>query len=107
MSPLAMNIAIAEHLGWHVLRPVINNCILARKSQKDGWSVPPNYAGDLNAMHEAEKKLSELERIRYVAMLRTIAPEDPGVEGWSFCHGASVYRASAFVRVIGKWKEEA
>ena len=46
-------------------------------------AVPPDYCGDLNEMHEAEKVIAEM------------------------VHATARQRAEAFLRTIGKWKEEA
>jgi len=67
-----------------------------------GHSVIPNYAGCLNAMHEAEKTLNRDSRYDLIGGygLYLVALE----------HNVSAtarQRAEAFLRTIGKWEEEA
>ena len=73
---MQLRIAILESLGWHIMRPVINRCILARKSQKDGWSGPPDPTNCLNAMHDAENGLTDAQhRLFRDELWRQIDPE--------------------------------
>jgi tRNA G26 N,N-dimethylase Trm1 len=62
---------------------------------------PPNYHGDLNAMHEAERVLTIEQQERYAAQLGR------SYEG-SFHHvtSTSAKRACAFLRTIGQWEED-
>lgn len=64
-----------------------------------GNDTMPNYYGDLNAMHEAEKVLSPSQRVDYRLSLQ-------------FCLGKEDYwataaqRAEAFLRTLNLWKED-
>ena len=63
--------------------------------------VCPDYLGDLNAMHEAEKTLIERGdevMLDYDEELRSVT------DGWKWSATAA-QRARAFLCTIGKWEE--
>lgn len=61
----------------------------------------PDYLSDLNAMHEAEKILTDQQQVDYAHALRTIV-------GWNPMWAATAaQRAEAFLRSLGLWKEDA
>jgi hypothetical protein len=63
-----------------------------------------NYFEDLNAMHEAEKKLDDVKQNRMADSLRGVL----GFHSHSYfdlMHATARQRAEAFLRTIGKWKE--
>jgi hypothetical protein len=70
----------------------------------------PNFLNDLNAMHEAEKLLSEKQQVWYLQKL-TQARLREGVGGMIACmidkttFATALQRAEALLRTIGKWKE--
>lgn len=70
-----------------------------------------NYAGDLNAMHEARKSLclplqSKFYDELFVVVKRRCAINIDNDSVWLLCIDASSNeRAEAFVRTVGKWKE--
>ena len=76
----------------------------------------PNYCNDLNAMHEAEKVLSERQCVDYVDTLNSIqayATADDTIEEVPFypCehmwfHATALQRAEAFLRTLGLWLED-
>jgi len=87
-------------------RAIAEACDIVGKSGEiyktpDGWVVDcPQFATDLNAMHEAEKVLRDKELLfeygmhisnshHYEYLLRATARE----------------RAEAFLRTLGKWEE--
>jgi hypothetical protein len=101
MKPEAQRIAIAEACGW--------------TESKDGWwshptlpcnggadPDPPDYLGDLNAMHEAERTIRQDHDKWgvYLVQLSRTAPE---------CRvfAAASQKAEAFLRTLNLWKEEA
>jgi hypothetical protein len=70
----------------------------------------PDYLHDLNAMHEAEKVLTEPQRLAYMRIL--IQPESiddafhvTNGMAWDMTHASAAQRAEAFLRTIGKWKD--
>lgn len=97
MNPEAQRIAIAEFCGWKSIGREKNLPLY-------GWISPgpleeiPDYCNDLNAMHEAEKVLTNIQREHYRTEL---VYQYSG--GDIFATAAQ--RAEAFLRTIGKWKE--
>ena len=68
----------------------------------------PDYLNDLNAMHEAEKVLTEEQRIAYSDCTYDIALKAQKETGkWRWISLTAAQRAEAFLRTIGKWEEEA
>ena len=122
MKPEDINRAIAEHCGWEFLPERDTHC----RVQPECWESPdgerirescapyPNYHGDLNAMHEAEKMLSREQVLKYqdhlfklVCTLDTLFPatRDCAMQGFLH-HATSAQRAEAFLRTIGKWNDQ-
>lgn len=76
-------------------------------------AVPPDYCGDLNEMHQAECTLDSgtikqvIHKInRYTEELCRALGCTGGVF-FELTHASARQRAEAFLRTIGKWKEEA
>lgn len=122
MKPEEQRIAIAEACGW---TPADDNQIKERAGtaawmlSKGPWwrnenertvstfDNLPDYLNDLNAMHDAEKRLlaTQFKRYHDVLVARVI--------GWSAhenehvaIHATAAQRAEAFLRTIGKWVSE-
>lgn len=112
MSPDQINRAIHEHLGWKL--------IPAGQLYPDRWIHDdrpgvwlgaehfPNYHGDLNAMHEAEKTLG-LKWMPYVPMLARVIAEchdkhtKVSVPSNVLIAATAAQRSEAFLRTVGKW----
>lgn len=100
MTNEQINIAIAEACGW---KPTTDGGIC--------WDcngapivTPPDYCNDLNAMHEAEKKLTEKRLQTYLDFLAD-APRDDVYQTWTGSVFATArQRAKAFLKTIGKWE---
>jgi hypothetical protein len=111
MTPEQQRIAIAEACGWkNADHPDVMQF-------KQGWTMPekwcmdpkgvlqfnhdrPNYLNDLNAMHDAEKVLTNEQLEVYCNILHK---PNHGVY-WAI-HATASQRAEAFLRTIGKWEE--
>lgn len=65
----------------------------------------PDYTHDLNAMREAEKTLTPLQRNRYSDMLRRIAFTEEESVYWDCAHATAAQRAEAFLKTLNLWKE--
>jgi hypothetical protein len=64
----------------------------------DGWVVNcPQFATDLNAMHDAEKTLTSMQLLDYIAFLFDATYEA--------VLATARQRAEAFLRTLGKWEE--
>ena len=76
-------------------------------------AVPPDYCGDLNEMHQAECSL-DTGTIKQVILATNHYTDElcrvlrcTGEDLFELTHASSRQRAEAFLRTIGKWKEEA
>ena len=98
MTDTQINIAIAEACGiisedqWGLVYKT-----------PSGWVRDcPDYANDLNAMHEAEKALTRYQQsVTYSDNLMKIV----GYHTFDSAHANASQRAEAFLRTIGKWEE--
>lgn len=75
---------------------------------KDCWSQCHNNSicNDLNAMHEAEKVLNKEQVREYQCYMYDMACEIQTTHGrWMPYSATARYRAEAFLRTLGKWKE--
>lgn len=94
MNPEQQRIAIAEACGWE---PIPEGHF--HPDNPIGQTMP-DYLNDLNAMHEAEKVLTNEQLEVYCNILHK---PNHGVY-WAI-HATASQRAEAFLRTIGKWKE--
>lgn len=92
-----INRAIAEACGWKPKRQTK----LTRMGFRVSYENTPNYCEDLNAMHEAEKTLTNDQFKWYTHWVEKLMPETK--YRCYLCATAS-QRAEAFVRSIGKWE---
>lgn len=104
MTPEAQRIAIAEACS--------HDCTelkMALDYFKDRDAHPeslfllnrvPDYLNDLNAMHEAEKVLTDAQRVEYHYKLSDV------VVGKFTWETSAAQRAEAFLRTLGLWKED-
>ena len=117
MNPEAQRIAIAEACGWTKIRQRAYvatqtdepfhepSGLVGVRYARNIEVLVPYYLTDLNAMHEAEKVLTDEQRRLYAAFLAS------KFNGWSmFALGkllcaTAAQRAEAFLRTIGKWVE--
>lgn len=137
MTNEEINKAIAEHVGtadrWLIVkrgyfyRPEAKGYT---SSESGAWKLPiveakryeyligdepvtlsrasiPNYAGDLNAIHEAEKALDDHEhdRMRNQLWLLMIKTTERNKTSRRVHSAEARERAEALLRTIGKWKE--
>lgn len=105
MTDQEINVAIAEACGWkqiHFYKPDIHIDPF-EPSEWRGLSPVygivrlPDYANDLNAMHEAEDVLAN-DSIRCAITDYELLIEK---------RSTARQRAEAFLRTVGKWKEAA
>lgn len=97
MRDYEINEAIARACGWKQTNP---GWWVNPEDTNGGQAGPPDYCGDLNAMHDAENVIRP-PRIAtwdtWEAYCRRIN-DDP--------HATARQRAECFLRTIGGWKEE-
>ena len=114
MKPEAQRIAIAEACGWTLDH---KGAIRADGYRSELWGKPPHealpdYLDDLNAMHEAEKLLTEDQISNYGAFLKgkdnetvsLYAPEHREIV--KVAMATATQRAEAFLKTINKWTTE-
>lgn len=105
MTPNEINRAIALHLGWIPCH---------KRDCKNHWTNPcgtesnlPDYCGDLNAIHEAEKTLDEEQTFTQIQLL--LPPPFCDKPSWRgvamILQATAAQRAEAFLRTVGKWEE--
>jgi hypothetical protein len=111
MTNEQINIAIAEACGWHEeLEPL--GSFNATAWWHNNYRYPsnvmpvPNYCKDLNAMHEAEKTLTDDQFEQYRWILWDISPI-VAKKDWYRCYLSSTahQRAEAFLKTLEKWEE--
>ena len=115
MTDKQINTAIAKACGWTDIRdsgvwhnfapwglpPQVKS---PKETSSDYISVPnfvPNYCRDLNAMHEAEKTLSESNMFVMAHFIERFVSR----HGQHYFHATARQRAEAFLRTLGMWEE--
>jgi hypothetical protein len=101
MIPAAQRIAIAVACGWTDTQII---------DGKYGQSEVPDYLADLNAMHEAEKVLTQDQMIDYSRNVgKLVTSHLPASRAawmdYKLINSTASQRAEAFIRTIGKWEE--
>jgi hypothetical protein len=117
MNKQKQRIAIAEFCGWD-FDPQEASRWMSRgrlvKSPKGDlvfrYSIP-DYLNDLNAMHEAEKMLTERQIVDYEVIIREVVANKIWFwytpfagEVYQLCHTTAAQRAEAFLKTIGRWE---
>ena len=114
MKPEQQRIAIAEACGWRIAERVLSEskeeaiaCWIRPNGKEWQEQILPNYTEDLNAMHEAEKVLTEDQREQYLNSLYKVCNPDSMLnDAWNLNCATAAQRAEAFLRAIGKWEGE-
>jgi hypothetical protein len=93
-------IRIAMACGWSEFdSDNIPNCIqYTAKGPSGKWGMTPDYFNDLNAMHEAEEKISG-NQFMYMDTLRKVCWGND----WLTCHATAAQRAEAFGKTLNLW----
>jgi hypothetical protein len=123
-----INVAIAEHLGWHaensqnkfsalIFNPQGNSAKRWVKNTGGEWvdmwingAHFPSYCTDLNACHEMEKHIHRSQMQAYCHYINSTVQGTMDVSTnmmlyFSHVHATARQRAEAFLRAVGKWKE--
>lgn len=119
MTPERQNIAIAEFCGWTRIssNPHLYGGVLYGHRESPFRMGPiPKYTSDLNAIHEAEMKLSDEQHATFQSTLqriirrtvlmndsRWLSGTDP-VER-DYLSAIADIRAESLLRAISKWEE--
>ena len=107
MNNEKQRIAIAEACGWTVINGYLCHIKTNRNGAEEVATIAPlpNYLNDLNAMHEAEKRLSREQLDSYIFEMHEVIGHNH-IERYVVT-AAAAQRAEAFLRTIGKWEDEA
>jgi len=109
VSPEKQRIAIAEACGWTNITtcPETGLCPVGYKPQgKDlgKWGIP-DYLNDLNAMHEAEKVLSDGQWLIYVGNLTQGAYVLSIYTHRTVKEATAAQCAEAFLKTLNLWED--
>jgi hypothetical protein len=97
---------------------VDENTVFTREARQMWYSVyptgasidlVPNYCKDLNAIHEAEKSLTDKEQKEYAFQLLLLLCDGSSVdlsETFILLNATARQRAEAFLKTVGKWEGE-
>ena len=81
----------------------INAAIETVLRPNENWIISRDYCINLNAMHEAEKMLTDEQCVFIRVHLRErLEPHAASRYTW---HATARQRAEAFLRTLGKWEE--
>ena len=104
MTPEAQRIAIAEACGWKIETHTYRaGCWISPEGKTSCRSILalPDYLGDLNAIHEAEKKLTDQEHDRFRIHLYCAA----GKSSRKTSSATAAQRAEAFRHTLNLWND--
>ena len=108
MKPEEQRIAIAEVCGFYGKPNWGLRGLTMQHFERSGFHTPvPDYLNDLNAMHEAEKTLRQAPQTFQpggIGHYSELLHKKLGAE--RKCFATASQRAEAFLRTIGKWKDE-
>ena len=79
----------------------INAAIAEAIDADPHWKCAKDYCNDLNAMHEAEKTLSETNMFVMAHYIERFISR----HGQHYFHATARQRAEAFLRTLGKWEQ--
>ncbi len=117
MKPEIQRVLIAEACGWKVADHCITKRMMRGEGARalrgappdfgyapDGWTIAtsnyslPDFVNDLNAMHEAEKVLTERQWMSYYENLYQRYGSQQAV------HATAAHKSEAFLKATGKWE---
>jgi len=114
MNKEAQRIAIARATGWSTWKGLYGDYLMGMPP--DGHPLAfdvgltgaevPDYLTDLNAMHEAEKTLTDDQYANFNNLLADMCERSQdGVYPTRMVSAIPIMRAEALLRAIGKWEE--
>ena len=109
MTPEQQRIAIAEWMGWQYSWTLLSGTKLYSRDQQELAEYHlPDYVNDLNAIHEAEKRIPEDQTMIYGLHINEIMLKDfesGNKKEHAICdwYATASQRAEALLRTIGKW----
>lgn len=133
MTNEAQRITIAEACGWTEITHTGFSDQGIRPKRKEGeprygslyrpapspvendrreWHWIPDYLNDLNAMHEAEKVLTEDQGGEFEEILERICQDQLELDGtnhwlrFRVAHATAAQRAEAFLKTLNLWEDQ-
>jgi hypothetical protein len=112
MTSEEINIAVHKSRGFTIVSDGITHCLTpcGPKTERDpeGYLLKecPDYANSLDAMHEVELSMDTSSYRAFSNELYLIALRDnptPAKRGWLSARARQ--RAEAYLKTLGKWKE--
>jgi len=109
MTPEQQRIKIAEACGWEMAsgtmrgQPVGIHPDEIDSATCFDYRMIPDYLNALNAMHEAEKTLSENDQQKYLDILADAPRNDRYLTWADSVFATAAQRAEAFLRATGMW----
>ncbi len=104
MTEHDQRIAIAEWMGWQDFH---RDCLAT--SPNGQWMPTPDYTRDLNAMHEAEHHLADVNQLNeYADQLDKVCVPTHicSLTHWqAVAMATAAQRCEALLRTIGKWQD--
>lgn len=106
MNKEKQRIKIAEACGWTYIFDWGAAGMNGKHPSEPLVEIIPDYLNDLNAMHEAEKMLTEHQWDEYERVLRLVCDGCSYYEGAGkeLLHATAAQRAEAFLKTIDKWE---
>jgi len=106
MTKEQQRIKIAETCGWNVKYPDHYPNPMGFYKQEESCRPIPDYLNDLNAIHEAEKVMTESEFAAYRWTLWDLCKE-PELTKWSrnYLSATAPQRAEAFLKTLNLWND--
>ena len=101
MTDEQINVAIATHCGWTDIRDDVWHGANMGVDEHGLRSQIPSYCDDLNAMHEAEKTLTDTNMFVMAHYIERLV----SARGQHYFHATARQRAEAFLLTLGKWEE--
>jgi hypothetical protein len=111
MNEIEQRVTIAERCGFEAPEWCCheeNECYLeCSEYHNEQINKLPDYLNDLNAMHEAEKTLTDEQYEKYrQAVVRINFDSTSPVRVMCPITATAAQRAEAFLKTIGKWQEQ-
>ena len=105
MKPEAQRIAIAEACGWTFIEKLAFTGIPKGSRGNADARVIPDYINDLNAMHEAEKVLTQNQYWEYADLNLKATVWQDGPPGHAYQCATAAQRAEAFLKTLSLWRD--
>ena len=99
MTDDQINRAIAKACGW---KPKRQTKLTRTGHFKVSYENHPDYCADLNAIHEAEKTLTDANMFVMAHHIERLV----SAHGQHYFHATARQRAEAFLRTLGKWEDK-